>query len=96
MFLHLYFSQLDQTHLGMPSRDYFLGEKDDKILRGYENFAKNVAKLLGATEDDAEEQIREMVDFEIKLANVSSFPAKLNLSSRESIKFAHKTVRRVY
>ena len=62
--------QLDQAHLGMPSRDYFLKERDDPTLMGYQQFAVDVAILLGADKDRAEQEMRAIVDFEIQLANV--------------------------
>ena len=54
----------------MPSRDYFLKGRDDSILMGYQQFAVDVAVLLGATKDRAQEEMRDVVDFEIQLANV--------------------------
>ena len=55
----------------MPSRDYYLKDRDDNMLKAYENFAVNVAMLLGAQRSQALPDMREMIDLEIKLANVS-------------------------
>ena len=44
---------------------------DDVGVQVYEQFAINVAILFGANASNAEREIREMIDFEIKLANVS-------------------------
>ena len=62
--------QLDQTHLGMPSRDYFLKDKKDQ-LAAYQEYATNVALLLGANENTARQEMADMVEFETKVANVS-------------------------
>jgi len=62
--------QLDQSPLGMPSRDYFLKGRDDKALKSYEHYVVNVAVAMGASRDRAEREIEQMVDFEILLANV--------------------------
>ena len=64
--------QLDQTQLGMPSRDYYLKGRDEKTLVAYEKFAVDVAIMLGAEPERAAREMNEMVDFEINLANVSA------------------------
>ena len=64
--------QLDQPEaLGLPSRDFYLQDRDHAILAAYETFAVQVAILLGADPTRAETEMRQMVDFEIELANVS-------------------------
>ena len=55
----------------MPSREYYMKGHDDVGVQVYEQFAINVAILFGANESTAEKEIREMIDFEINLANVS-------------------------
>ena len=67
---------LDQAPLGLSSREYFLKGRNERTLRAYETFATKVAQLLGANATDAEQQMREMVDFEIELANLT-VPAEL-------------------
>ncbi len=63
--------QIDQPHLGMPNRDYYISGRDEKALIAYQKFAVNIATLLGAPPERAENDMREVVDFEILLANVS-------------------------
>jgi len=63
--------QLDQSPLGMPSRDYFLKGRDEPALKSYEQYVVNVAVAMGAPRDRAVREIAQMVDFEILLANVS-------------------------
>ena len=65
--------QLDQASLGMPGRDYFLRGRDDKTLSTYQDLAINVAIALGASPETAKREMTDMIDFEIKLANVSSY-----------------------
>ena len=66
------FAQLDQPEsLGLPSREYYLKQRNDSIILAYERFAVDVATLLGADAAEAQSQMKDMVDFEIKLANVS-------------------------
>ena len=57
----------------MPSRDYYLKGRSEKPLLAYQQFATDVAVMLGADPQRAENEMREMVDFEIQLANVSEY-----------------------
>lgn len=56
----------------MPSRDYFMKPRSEGPLVAYENFAIDVAKLLGANVSVAVNDVKDMVDFEIAIANVRS------------------------
>lgn len=64
--------QLDQTTLGLPTRDYFLQETNAKYLKGYEDFMNNVMVLLGAEEDVAEKASKDLIRFETELARITS------------------------
>ncbi|KAL5284704.1 MMEL1 family protein [Megaselia abdita] len=64
--------QLDQTTLGLPTRDYFLQETNAKYLKGYEEFMNNVMVLLGADEDMAEKASKDLINFETELARITS------------------------
>ena len=55
----------------MPGREYFLKERNAKPLMAYQTFATDAAKMLGADLAMAEKDMSEMIDFEIRLANVS-------------------------
>jgi len=55
----------------MPNRDYFLQERDNMMLKIYEQYVVNVAVAMGASRGRAEKEVAQMVDFEILLANVS-------------------------
>ncbi|KAK6176069.1 hypothetical protein SNE40_014425 [Patella caerulea] len=62
---------LDQATLGMPSREYYLKGTNDTLLVIYKEFAKAVASKFGASGTDVDKHITAMVDFEIKLANLT-------------------------
>lgn len=58
----------------MPSRSYFLRDRNDPHLMAYQNYFSAIAKML-ATEKGltfTEQDVVDMVDFEIQLANVST------------------------
>ena len=64
-------NQIDQTSLGMPSRDYYLKGRNNTMLMAYQKMRTEIAVAFGADRDTAEEDTKNMVDFEIELANVS-------------------------
>ena len=57
---------------GLPGRKYYLVERNDSNLVAYESLMRNVALELGADVSSVDDDIRDVVDFEIQLANVSS------------------------
>ncbi|XP_014207874.1 neprilysin-2-like [Copidosoma floridanum] len=61
---------LDQATLGM-SRKYLSRGLRDKIVKAYFNYMVDIAQILGADRDYAAEQLKESLEFEIKLANIS-------------------------
>ncbi|XP_074655289.1 neprilysin-like isoform X2 [Tubulanus polymorphus] len=78
---------VDQPILGMPGRDYYLKGRQDKTLKAYEQYALDFALALGADKAYAEQEIASMIDFEIKLANVTMPEEK----RRDSEALYHKT-----
>ncbi len=62
--------KLDQTQLGMPSRDYYLKGNNEPRITAYRNFAIQIAELLDANPTTAKNEMTDMVEFEIKIANV--------------------------
>lgn len=62
---------VDQPGFGMPNREYYLKGREDKTLLAYETFATEIAVMFGADEAVARNDMKDMVDFEIKLANIS-------------------------
>lgn len=62
---------VDQPSLGMPDRKYFLNGRNDKTLKAYEKYAVELAIAFGADPTVAQQQMTEMVDFEIAMANLT-------------------------
>lgn len=65
--------QLDQLVLALPSRDYYLKSSSEGDLKAYHRYMTQTAILLGANKDTASRELEDVVKFEMKLANVSSF-----------------------
>uniref|UniRef100_A0A8C5Q5W5 Endothelin-converting enzyme 1 n=1 Tax=Leptobrachium leishanense TaxID=445787 RepID=A0A8C5Q5W5_9ANUR len=64
--------QIDQSGLGLPSRDYYLNKtENEKVLTGYLNFMVQIGMLLGGGENDTRDQMQEILDFETALANIT-------------------------
>lgn len=68
----------------MPSRDYYLRGIGDEDVQIYEKFAVDVAMMFGASEPQARRDMREMVELEIELANVTMqqifFPLNIEMT----------------
>ena len=65
--------QIDQTDFGLPGQKYYQVDRDDKMLGAYEKYIEGVASLMGGGATDVNrlrDMVKDMVDFEIKLANV--------------------------
>ncbi|XP_041377327.1 neprilysin-1-like [Gigantopelta aegis] len=63
---------LDQADLGMPSRDYYLKPRNNPIIQAYEKLIHDVAVLFGADDNaDTARQAKDIVDLEIKIANLT-------------------------
>uniref|UniRef100_A0A8C5EV59 Endothelin-converting enzyme 1 n=1 Tax=Gouania willdenowi TaxID=441366 RepID=A0A8C5EV59_GOUWI len=64
--------QVDQTSLGLPSRDYYLNKTaNEKYLNAYLNFLVELGVLLGGSETTSRAMMEEIVDFETTLANIT-------------------------
>lgn len=63
------FLQLDQAALGL-SREYLSKGFDDKIVQAYYSYMVDIAAILGANKTDAKTELKESLEFEMKLANV--------------------------
>jgi len=61
---------LDQPPLGL-SREFLVRGVEDKNVQAYFTFMKDVAILLGADKDEAEDQMKKVLEFEIQVANIS-------------------------
>lgn len=66
--------QFDQTSLGLPTRDYFLKDSNSAYLEAYREYMSTVLHLLGAEYLHATKTANEIIDFEVRLANITSSP----------------------
>lgn len=66
---------MDQMQLALPSRDYYLKKSSEGDMNAYHKYMTNIAVLLGANKTTAGDELKQLVEFERKLANVS---ARLN------------------
>lgn len=64
--------QLDQGYLGLPDRTYLLKGLNDSVVAAYLKLMTEAAQLLGADKKAAETELRDALQFEIALANVSN------------------------
>uniref|UniRef100_A0A8C4HN60 Endothelin-converting enzyme 1 n=1 Tax=Dicentrarchus labrax TaxID=13489 RepID=A0A8C4HN60_DICLA len=64
--------QVDQSSLGLPSRDYYLNKTaNEKYLTAYLSFLVELGVLLGGSEETSQTLMEEIVDFETALANIT-------------------------
>lgn len=63
--------KLDQADLGL-SREYLVKGFDDKDVQHYFRYMVEIAVLLGAKKEQAENELKESLQFEIDLATISS------------------------
>ena len=59
-----------QGGLGLPTREYFLVPRNNTKIKAYEKYAVEMATLLGAYKPHAEQEIEDMIDFEMEYAKV--------------------------
>ncbi|KAK1121028.1 hypothetical protein K0M31_010810 [Melipona bicolor] len=69
-----YVIQFDQTSLGLPTRDYFLQPSNTIYLKAYKNYLIKISTLLGASLQNATTDADELIEFETKLAKITSSP----------------------
>ncbi|CAH1980231.1 unnamed protein product [Acanthoscelides obtectus] len=61
---------LDQASLGLR-REFLTKGLEDKIVKAYYDYMVDIAVLFGADRDTAQEELRQSLEFEMKLANIS-------------------------
>ncbi|XP_052760153.1 membrane metallo-endopeptidase-like 1 isoform X1 [Mya arenaria] len=66
-----YILYVDQPDLGMPSRDYYLKERNDTMLMAYQTLMKDFMVAIGVDETTASQDAQDVVDMEIELANIT-------------------------
>jgi hypothetical protein len=55
------------------NREFLLKGLDEKLVKAYHQFQVEMAVFYGANESDAKKEMREVLDFEMRLANVSGY-----------------------
>lgn len=64
--------QIDQGTLGVPDRKYLLKGTNDTVVKAYLETMVDIAIALGAKDkDQVEKEMKQVLNFEIQLANVS-------------------------
>lgn len=61
---------LDQASLGLR-REFLVKGLDDKLVKAYYDYMVDIAVIFGADRKVASRELRDSLDFEIKLANIS-------------------------
>ncbi|XP_061713073.1 LOW QUALITY PROTEIN: neprilysin-4-like [Cydia pomonella] len=69
-----YVIQFDQTSLGLPTREYFLQSSNKVYLDAYKHYLIKIALLLGGSKNHVLHSAEKLINFEIKLANITSAP----------------------
>lgn len=65
--------QIDQGGLTLPTREHYLNKTaHGKVLTAYLDYMTKVAVLLGAEENEAKKEMTAVIDFETKLAGITS------------------------
>lgn len=68
-----YILQIDQSGLALPTRDYYLNKTEHaKVLDAYLDYMTKVGVLLGGEPNSTKEQMKAVIDFETKLANITT------------------------
>ncbi|XP_050345849.1 neprilysin-4-like isoform X3 [Nymphalis io] len=63
-----------KSHSGLPTRDYFLQESNKVYLDAYKAYLIKVALLLGGPIEHVKADAEKLINFEIKLAKITSAP----------------------
>lgn len=66
-----YIIQIDQTTLGLPSREYYLEPGNEDILIAYQKYIVAIAMGMGANESTVERDALDIISFEIDLASIT-------------------------
>ncbi|CAG9770030.1 unnamed protein product [Ceutorhynchus assimilis] len=66
--------QLDQSGLALPTRDNYLNKTADhlKVLKAYLTYMTKIGVLLGGEENSTRMQMQAVIDFETRLANITT------------------------
>ncbi|XP_050713079.1 endothelin-converting enzyme homolog isoform X3 [Eriocheir sinensis] len=62
----------DEGGLGLPARNYYLNESDKDVVDAYVEYITRIGVLLGGQENTSRQAAQGIVEFERKLANIST------------------------
>ncbi|CAH1160108.1 unnamed protein product [Phaedon cochleariae] len=65
---------IDQTTLGLPSREYYLEDSNPKYIMAYRVFILTVVNLMGDVPENAEIETEKIIQFEMQLAQIMASP----------------------
>lgn len=68
----MWFKQIDQPELEL-GREYLTGGFENDAVKAYHKFLVENAVIFGADRKRAEEELKDVIELEIKLANVCTF-----------------------
>lgn len=68
---------MDEPALGMPSREYYLHDRDSVDVKAYLKYMCDIAVLMGANPNTIEAEMQQVLQFETHIANVSHAMSKL-------------------
>lgn len=81
--------QIDQTSLEL-SREFLIKGIEEKFVKAYYEFMVDNAVLFGADKEQAEKEFLDVLDLEIKLANVCwNFPIKTYKKQKKNSKISN-------
>ncbi|GJQ67770.1 putative peptidase family M13 [Trypoxylus dichotomus] len=66
-----YIIMIKQTTLALPRKDYYLDEDFIKYLQAYYNYIMEIVLILGADMEEALDDVKDMIKFEIELAKIT-------------------------
>jgi len=69
-----YIIQFDQSDLVLPSTEYYHQGIEHPIMKAYQKILTNIAMLLGADKEKAEEDMHDVIAFEIELSMIMTPP----------------------
>lgn len=77
---------MDEASLGL-SRQLLINGVNDSLTKAYYSYMVDMAVIFGAERNRAETELRESLDFEISLANVSALRLRFeNVAQREHVR----------
>ena len=83
---------IGQGGIGLPNKDYYSSDDKKEILQSYEKHIARCLVMTGASEDNAQNSAKNIVNFEKSLANSMMAPAELRIPENTYNKYARTDV----